>query len=175
MLCTTRAGAHKLLAKGCARTVHADPCIRGREALLLCKVLQPLLAKIDGSKNRRVLRLEPIEDAVEAGADFVVELRRWLRCSLQLTCPRLKRFILGRVSPIGIDYSIAEQAVEPGHGRLIRIEVALMFKGAQIGGLKNVFCQRCVRDTALHKGQELPALSEECIERCIRHEGLRGR
>ena len=141
--------------------------------MLLGEVLHALLPEVDGTKNLGVLGFETVYDAVQAGADLVLHVWRWLDGSLQLTCPRLKSFGLGRLPPVAVDYGIAEQAIEPAHSGLVRIEVVLMLKGAKIRGLQNVFGESRVGDAALDEGEELFALRQKLIEVCVGHKDAR--
>ena len=128
--------------------------------MLLSKILQTLLSEIDATQNLRILRLEPIQDPMQTGADLVVKVWGWLGRRFQLTGPSLKRFVCGRTSPVAINHGIAEQAVEPGHGRLARLEVVLVLKSAEVRSLDNVFGKRSVEHTTLHEGEELFLLSD---------------
>jgi hypothetical protein len=137
--------------------------------VLLGEVLHALLSEINGTKGLRVLRFEALEDATKTGADLVLEIRRWLSGGLQLTCPCLKGSFSGSVSPVVVNHSIAEQTVKPGHNRFAGLEVVPVLKGAEICGLEDVFGQPGVRDTALHEGEEMSALTKELIERRFGH------
>jgi hypothetical protein len=123
--------------------------------VLLREILQPLLSEIDGTQGLRILRLEPVQDPMQAGAHLVVKVWGGLGRGLQLTCPSLKSFVRGRPSPVAINHSVAEQAVKPGDGRFAWLEVVLVLKSAEVRGLENVFGKLRVRDTALHEGEEL--------------------
>jgi hypothetical protein len=137
--------------------------------MLLSEILQPLLSEIDRTQDLRIFRLEALQDPMQAGADLGVKVWGWLYRRLQLTRPSLKSFVRGRPSPVTINHRIAEQAVEPGHGRFAWLELVLVLKGAEVRGLENVFGKLRVRDTALHKGEELFLLSEQLIERGFSH------
>jgi hypothetical protein len=128
--------------------------------VLLAEILYPLLSQIDGTQDLGILRLEPVQNPMQTGADLIVKVWRWLGRRLQLTYPSLKSLVRGSPSPVAINHSIAEQAVEPGHGRFARLEVVLVLKGAEIRCLENVFGKFRVRDTALYEGKELFPLSE---------------
>jgi hypothetical protein len=137
--------------------------------VLLSEILQTLLSEIDGAQGLGILRLEPVQDPMQAGAHLVVKVWGWLGRGLQLMGSSPESFVRGCPSPVTINHSIAEQAVEPGHGRFAWLEVVLVLKSTQVRGLENVFGKLRVRDTALHEDEELFLLSEQLIERCLRH------
>jgi len=141
--------------------------------VLLSEILQTLLSEIDGTEDLGILRFEPVYDPVQARAHLVVKVWGWLGRGLQLTCPSLKSFVRGRPSPVAINHSVAEQAVEPGHGRFAWFEVVLVLKSAEVRGLENVFGKLRVRDAALHEGEKLFLLSEQLIKRCFSHRDAR--
>jgi hypothetical protein len=107
--------------------------------VLLGEVLHALLSEINGAKGLRVLRFQTLEDAMQTGADLVLQIRRWLSGDLQLTCPCLKGSFSGSMSPVAVNHSIAEQTVKPGHNRLAGLEVVPVLKGAEICVLEDVF------------------------------------
>ena len=49
------------------------------------KVLHTLLSEIDRAKGLRILRFQPLENAMKTGANLVLEIRRWLSIHLQFT------------------------------------------------------------------------------------------
>ena len=57
--------------------------------MLPSEFLHALFAKVDGPKNLRILWFKTIDEAFEAGADFIVEVRRELSRRLQLSRPCL--------------------------------------------------------------------------------------
>ena len=79
------------------------------------KVLHALLSKVNGAKGLRILRFQAIEDAMKTGANFVLELRRWLSIDFQFTCPCLEGSFSGNMSPVAVNDGIAEQTIKPGH------------------------------------------------------------
>jgi hypothetical protein len=153
--------------------VDTDSSVWCGKVALLSEILQTLLPEIDGTEDLRILRFEPVYDPMQARAHLVVNVWGGLGRGLQLTCPSLKSFVRGRPSPVTINHSVAEQTVEPGHGRLAWFEVVLVLKSAEVRGLENVFGKLRVRDTALHEGEKLLLLSEQLIKRCFSHRDAR--
>ena len=155
-----RARSEKLLTKSCARTVDTHPSVGRGKFVLLRKILQTLLSKIDGMQHLRILRLEAVENSMQAGADLVVNVSGWLGCRLQLTCPCLKSFVRRHPPPVTINYSIAKQAEEPAYGRFARLKIIPVLKSTQVRGLQNVLGKLRVRDAALHECEKLLPLGE---------------
>ena len=79
------------------------------------KVLHALLSEINGAKGLRILRFQPLEDAMKTGANLVLEIRRWLSIDVQFTCPCLEGSFSGSMPPVAVNDGIAEQTIKPGH------------------------------------------------------------
>ena len=135
------AGPQKLLTQSRTRAVSTDPGIRGGEAVLLGELLYALLSQVNSAKDLCVLGFEPVQDAMKTGADLILKLNRWLSSALKLPCPCLKRPVFRSSSSIAVNHRIAEQAIEPGRGRFVGLEVVSLLEGAQVCGLENVFSQ----------------------------------
>jgi hypothetical protein len=147
--------------------------------MLIGEVLYALFVNINGAEDFRVFRLQTFEKVAEALADLflnfrVLKSRGWLRRCLQFACPCCKSFLFGNVASIVINDCIPKQTVEPGHCRLVWLEVVVALKGAEICSLEDVFGELVVRNTAMNEGKESLALGDELVERsfCHRNSGI---
>jgi hypothetical protein len=70
------AGSQKLFAESCPGAVQANVRSGNGETVLLGVVADALLSEIDGAESFGVLRLETVQNAMKAGADLVLEVRR---------------------------------------------------------------------------------------------------
>ncbi len=131
--------------------------------MLLCEVLYTLLSQIHRQERFGVFGLEILDDVMKTGACFGVELRRSLGRCFKLASQQLERLFLRLVPAVSVDYSIAEQAVEPRNCRFILLEFPLVLEGAKIAVLKNVFSQRSVGDPSSDKGKEELSLSQKFV------------
>lgn len=170
---TGRTRPQDLFPQSRACAMHANSRVGSGDATIPGKIRRVLLLQIDRADRFRVLRLQPVHDAFKATAYLVLDVRSWLGNPFQLARPRLQSPLFRALPPGAVNRSIAQQPVEPGHSRFAALEVVAVLKRAKICGLENILGQPRIRNAALHKRKELPALGEKLIESCFRHKGCR--
>jgi len=121
MLGATSAGDDQLLAQSGAGAMRSNACIGSGDALVSGEVLQRLLAQIDSANQVRVIGPERVEDATQAGADFVLDF--WRRCDgrFQVTAPDLQGFHFRAATAVVVDDRVAQNAIEPPHHGLVAL------------------------------------------------------
>jgi hypothetical protein len=165
MLGTGSAGEHELPTQGSPCTVRADAGIGDGNLLLIGKLLNSLLSKINRTKDFGILRLQAFNNAVKAGACFLLLCGRRLNRRFQFKSPGLQGFAFRCVAPVAVDHRIPQQPIEPGQYRFLCFEIVLVLEGSKIGSLQNVFRDRAIMDAPLHKRKELLALRNQAVER----------
>ena len=163
------AGEEELLAEGGAGAMGADGCVGGSDLLGVSVEAEGLLVEVDCSEEVGVGGGDEVEDAGEAGADFVVKLDGG--GGLEFVREGLEGFALGGAAAVVVDDGVAEDAVEPGYDGLFR-GLGAGFEGADVGGLEDVLGEGWAFDAAPQEAEELAAVVEERVEGGLGHEGV---
>jgi hypothetical protein len=138
MFRTSAARLFYLMAKSLPRSMHANRRILGCNTGLARQFVQIPFLQIYNPQRVSVFRLQCCEQAGDALADFLLQLRLGpLACGKVLPpsfmCPRS-----GRTVPIVINHRVTQDSIEPCHNSFI-IHTRRPFQATCEGGLQDVF------------------------------------
>ncbi len=127
------------------------------------KRLQLAFLKIDCVEDFGVRRAQGWQHASDASADYRVweAAGRRLAVSFKRRPPSAQSAFFDARSAVVVDDRVAENAIEPGDGRLIVAQPRSVLQSAQIGVLKNVFGDLCGPDAARQKAEKKPSLRQQ--------------
>jgi hypothetical protein len=160
---TDAADPNKLGFKGLAGSMETNGGVArgnsgpGREGF------QALAREVDAAENLAVGGLDGGKDLVDATADDLLSLSVGCGFGCEVVCPLLESAVFGGTVAIVIDDGVAQDAIEPGDGRLFTAQDVGVFDGADIGALDDVFRDRGGVDSSLHKMEEVISLLNEAV------------
>lgn len=158
------AGFDEVFAERGAGAVGADGCVGWGDVLLGCKLLQGLLAEVDGAQKLGVIGMDGVEHAGEAGTDVALCLRWRSGLALELFAPLFEGVVFGGAAAVLVDDGVAQDPIEPADDGFAGVELAFAFESAEIGGLEDVFGDSWIGHAALHEAKELATVVEERVE-----------
>lgn len=158
------AGERKLLFQGLASAMDADGSVTGSDSSGFGEGFEGIFSKIDAADDLAVLGLQGGEDADDALADDVVHGLVRLGFSDEVFGPVFESAIFCRLMAVVIDNRVAQDAVEPGCGRLFLVQCRGLFHGADVGALQDIFRGGWSSDAALHELEKLAPLKNEVVD-----------
>ena len=121
-----------------------------------------LPSKVYPTQEIRVLRLEHREQLRDTSAGLTPDV---VLVPVGRTAgPRLERPAEGRVRPVAVDQGVAEQAVEPSHGRLAGAQVAAPLQGTNERALEQILGVDPTPGPALEEVQEPTVVGHKGLE-----------
>jgi len=126
-----------------------------------CEGFETLACEIDAAENLAVGRLEGGKHLVDATADDLFGLRIARGFSCEISRPLLESAVFGGAVAVVVDDGVAQDAIEPGDGRLFTTQDGGVFDGADIGALDDVFRDGTGVDSALHEMEEVISLEDQ--------------
>ena len=123
-----------------------------------CEGFKTLVCKVDAAENLAVGRLKGWKYLVDATADDLFGLRIGCSIGCKVVCPLLESAVFGGTVAIVVDDGVAQDAIEPGDGRLFIAQDGGVFDGADVGALDDVFRDGRGVDSALYEMEEVISL-----------------
>jgi len=164
MLGAGSTGQGELLFKCLASAMDADGGVAGGDSGGSGEGVQCALAKINFADDLAVLRLDGGKDLLDAAADDILCRRVGGGLGGQVASPAFERAVFGGAVAVVVDNGVAQDAIEPGYGRLGLVERRGLFHGADVGVLQDVFGGGRRIDTTPDKLEEPASLKDEIVD-----------
>ena len=166
---TGTADERELLFQDLAGSMDADCCVRGGDVGLGGECLEAAAFEFDVADNFTIGRLHGAEHIADALAHDLLGLRIRLCFGGQFLRPSLEGSVFGGAMAVVIDDGIAQDAVEPGDGRLFAAQARSLFERAGVGALQNVLRGGEGFDAPLEKAEKLLSLKRQIGDGRYRH------
>ena len=162
------AAGKDLAFEGGASAVDADGSIGGSDAGAGGVRSKRGVVHLDAFEDGGVAGVKRVEGCGDAADRLLLRAGRRGRGVLEFAGQTLESGRLAGVAAVAVDDGVAEDAVEPGHGRLVVAQGGGGIEHAEVGALQDVFGEGTVVDAPLEEAEELRTEAQK------RREGGRG-
>jgi hypothetical protein len=160
------AGGNEGFAQRLAGAVEADGGVPRGDVGGFGKEIDGALGEVDGGENFAVGGTKVLDRLAEAFADEAlgVGVRPGGGTGEELAGPGFEEAVVSGALAVMVDDGVAQDAVEPGGGRLVAANGGGLLEGAQVGGLQNVLRGGGVFYAVLQEAKKLAALGEQDVD-----------
>ena len=131
---------------------------------LCCQVVQAAFFDVDDAQGIAVIRLERVEQAGNAVADFLFQLGFRSLVGDKLLGPAFERAFRGCPVAIMIDDGVAEHPVKPRNGTFFVAHFGATLQAPDKGRLQDVFGDGSGFDAGFEEGQELAVTIDQALD-----------
>jgi hypothetical protein len=155
---TDAADTDKLGFKGLARSMEANGGVAHSDSRFGCEGFEALACEVDAAEDLAIGGLDGGKYLVNAIANDLLGLRIGCSFGCEVLRPLLESAVFGGAVAIVVDDGVAQDAIEPGDGRLFTAQDGGVFDGANIGALDDVFRYGRRVNSALYEMEEMISL-----------------
>lgn len=159
----------ELLPEGLTRSMKADGSVARGDSFCLCEGIERLFGEVDIANDLAIGGLEVFNDLADALTHDLMGCHVGLGLGQEFVRPSLESAVFGCSMAVVIDDGVAQDAIEPGYGRLVAAKFGGLFDGAHVGDLNDVIGGGGGVDTTLQEVEKLLPLAEEVVDRAGRH------